>query len=66
MSFAVTLNRYIRAVSGVPISTQTFRNRLHASGLHAKRPAARPSLTVHHRNRRLQFARLHVNWGVPV
>jgi hypothetical protein len=24
----------------------------------------RPPLTAHHRNRRLQFARLHVNWGV--
>jgi hypothetical protein len=61
MSFAVTPKRDFCAVSGGQISTQTFRNRLHASGLHAKRQAARPELTAHHHNGRLQFARLHVN-----
>jgi len=61
----VTLNREFRAASGVQISVQTVRNRLHASGLHAKRPAVRPPLTAHHRYCRLQFARLHVNWGLP-
>jgi transposase len=34
MTSAVTLNRDFPAVSGVQISTQTFRNRLHASDLH--------------------------------
>jgi hypothetical protein len=33
MSSAVTLNRDLRAASGDRISTQTVRNRLHASGL---------------------------------
>jgi transposase len=65
ISSAVTLNRDFHAVSGVQISTETFRNRLHASGLHAKRPAVRPPLTAQHRNRRLQFARLRDNWGMP-
>jgi hypothetical protein len=55
MSYAVTLNRDFRAVSSVLISTQTFRNRLHASGLHAKKLSTRPPLTAHHRNRRLQL-----------
>ena len=59
MSSAVTLNREFRAASGVRISTQTVRNRLHASGLHARKPAVRPPLTAHHHN-----CRLHANWGV--
>jgi hypothetical protein len=63
MSSAVTLNRDLRAASGVRISTQTVRNRLHASGLHARKPAVpvRPPLTACHRNCRLQFARRHAN-----
>jgi hypothetical protein len=58
------LNREFPAASGVRISTQTVRNRLHASGLHARKPAVRPALTARHRNCRLQFARRHANWGV--
>ena len=64
MSSAVTLNREFRAASGVRISTQTVRNRLHASCLHARKPVVRPPLTARHRNCRLQFARRHSNWGV--
>jgi hypothetical protein len=64
MSSVVTLNREFRAASGVRISTQTVRNRLHASGLHARKPAVRPPLTARHRNCRLQFARRHANWVV--
>ena len=64
MSSAVTLNREFHAASEVRISTQTVRNRLHASGLHARKPAVRPPLTARHRNCRLQFARRHANWGV--
>jgi hypothetical protein len=64
MSSAITLNREFRAASGVRISTQTVRKRLHASGLHARKPAVRPPLTARHRNCRLQFARLHANWGI--
>ena len=48
MSSAVTLNREFRAASGVRISTQMVRNRLHASGLHARKPAVRPLLTARH------------------
>jgi transposase len=63
MSSDVTLNREFCAASGVRISTQTVRNRLHASGLHARKPAVWPPLTARHRNC-LQFARRHANWGV--
>ena len=64
MSSAATLNREFRAASGVRISTQTVRNRLHASGLHARKPAERPPSTARHRNCRLQFTSHHANWGV--
>ena len=47
MSSAATLNREFCAASGVRISTQTVRNRLHASGLHTRKPAIRPPSTAH-------------------
>jgi hypothetical protein len=52
------------AFSSAYLNVQTVRNRLHASGLHARKPAVRPALTARHRNCRLQFARRHANWGV--
>ena len=61
MSPGVTLNREFRAASKARISTQTVRNRLHASSLHARKPAVRPPLTARHRNCRLQFARRRAN-----
>ena len=63
MSSVVSLKRDVRTATGVRMSVQTVRNRLHASGLHARKPAVRPSLTADHRNRR-QFGRDHVNWCV--
>lgn len=57
---AKTLNRDFERASGVRISIQTVRNRLHAANLHARRPAVRPPLTPHHRRCRLDFAREHV------
>ena len=41
-----------------------MRNRLHASGVHAIYPAARPQLIARHHNCRLQFARRHANLSV--
>ena len=60
---ASTLNRQFERASGVRISTQTFRNRLHVGKLNARRPVVRPPLTAEHRRRRLEFAREHVGWG---
>ena len=45
-----------RQATGRQVSTHTIRNRLHASNLHACRPAVRPILTRRH------WARDHVNW----
>jgi transposase len=61
---ATSLNREMRNASGLRISTQTFRNRLHAAGLRARRPAVRPRLTRRHREARLEFARNHSRMGV--
>ena len=44
------------------LSIQTIRNRLHASGLRARRPARRPLLTPAHREARLRWARRHRHW----
>lgn len=51
-----------RQATGVRVSTQTVRNRLHEDGLNARRPATGPILTVDHRRARLEFAQEHVTW----
>ena len=47
---------------GRQISSRTVRRRLMTVGLHCRRPAQRPTLAVHHRQNRLQWAQNHVNW----
>lgn len=59
---AVALNRDFENASGVHISAQTLRNRLHDANLRARRPVVRPPLTQRHRRNRLAFAQDHVNW----
>ena len=53
-----------RNETGVCISTQTVRNRLHEFGLNARRPAVRVPLTRQHVQDRLDFARTHVRWTI--
>ena len=45
---ATTLHRYFQSATGVRISTQTIRNRLHDAGLRSRRPAIRVPLTRYH------------------
>lgn len=47
----------------VNISDQTVRNRLHAAGLRARKPARKPLLTANHRAHRLQWCRAHRGWN---
>jgi transposase len=58
----VRLKFEFRTATGVRVSSQTVRNRLHTANLRAYRPAVRPILTLRHRTARLQWARDHVNW----
>ena len=44
------------------VSAQTIRNRLRAVGLRARRPLRGPTLTVNHRQRRLNWAQIHLRW----
>ena len=48
--------------TGVRISTQTIRNRLHDAGLRSIQPAIRVLLTRYHVQMRLAWARNHVTW----
>ena len=59
---AVRLNSDFRTATGVRLSSQTVRNRLHTANMRAYRPAVLPILTLRHRTARLQWARDHVNW----
>ena len=55
-----TLRRDFQNATGVRISTQTIRNRLHDVGLRSRRPAIRVPLTRYHVQMRLAWARDHV------
>ena len=59
---AKSLRNNFEQATGIRLSTQTVRNRLHAANLQAYRPAVRPPLTARHRRNRLLFARQHVMW----
>ena len=56
------LNSDFRTATGVRVSSQTVRNRLHTANMRAYRPAVRPILTLRHRTALLQWTRDHVNW----
>ena len=55
--------RQQRGAGGIPVSVQTIRNRLRATGLKSRVPAKKPCLSQGHRAARLQFARYHVRWN---
>ena len=57
---ATTLRRDSQNATGVRMSTQTIRNRLHDAGLRSRRPAIRVPLTRYHVQMRLAWARDHV------
>ena len=59
---ATTLRSELQNATGVRLSTQTIRNRLHEAGLRSRRPAIRIPLTRHHVQERLEWARNHVTW----
>ena len=61
---ATSLNKEFRNGTGVRISTQTVRNRLHEIRQIARRLAIRVPLTRQHMQDRLDFARTHVRWTI--
>ena len=52
----------LQNASGVNISTQTIRSRLHEGGLRSRRPCIRIPLTRNHRRVRYEWAMDHVHW----
>lgn len=64
MSTARALQNDLQQATGVNVSDQTIRNRLHEGGLRARRPLVGPVLTARHRGARLAFAIEHQNWQV--
>ena len=61
---ARSLQNELRRATGVEISDQTVRNRLHRSLLRSRRPFVGVILTPRHRAARLDFAREHRDWQV--
>ncbi|KAJ4437742.1 hypothetical protein ANN_17888 [Periplaneta americana] len=59
---ATTLRHDLREATGVVVSSQTVRNRLHDIELYARRPLKTPALRPHHRGARARWARAHENW----
>lgn len=58
------LNNSFREATGVQVSSQTIRRRLHEHGLRSRKRAKCPLLTRNHRAARRQWARQHLNWGI--
>ena len=59
---ATTLRKNFQNATGVRISTQTIRNRLHDAGLWSRRPAIRVPLTRYQVQMRLAWPRDLVTW----
>lgn len=53
----------LHQVTGIRVTPQTIRNRLHAAHLHARRPRVVPPLTRQHMANRRQWCRQRRNWG---
>ena len=64
LSTARALQNDFQQATGVNVSAQTIRNRLHEGGLRARRPVVCPVLTAQHRGARLALAIEHQNWHV--
>uniref|UniRef100_A0A8C6P7W2 Transposase Tc1-like domain-containing protein n=1 Tax=Nothobranchius furzeri TaxID=105023 RepID=A0A8C6P7W2_NOTFU len=64
LSTARALQNDLQRATGVNVSTQTIRNRLHEDGLRARRPVVGPVLTAQHCRARLAFAQEHQKWQV--
>ncbi len=64
MSATRALRNDLQQATGVNVSDQTIRNRLHEGGLRARRPLVGPVLISQHRGARLAFAIEHQNWQV--
>jgi len=64
MSTARALQNELQQATGVNISDQTIRNRLHEGGNQKQCPLVGPVLTARHHGSRLAFAIEHQNWQV--
>ena len=64
MDSAITQRNNLQNATGVRVSIQTVRNRLHADGLYARRPAVAPVVTRRHRQARLAFCREYVDLNI--
>ena len=55
----------VRGPGARPVSVQTVRNCIHASGFKSRVPAKKPKLTQRHEDARLIFSRAHAGWNNP-
>ena len=63
---ATGLQNDLQNASGVRVSTQTIRNRLHSVDMRTRRPAIRIPLMHNHNyiQARLQWAQHHITWSL--
>ncbi|KAF8795654.1 hypothetical protein HNY73_000130 [Argiope bruennichi] len=56
-----TLEQHLRSATGISVSAQTVRNRLHSVDMYARRPMVCVTLTARHRCVRREWATEHMN-----
>lgn len=61
---ATALQNRLFLATGIRVSGQTVRNRLHSSGLRSRVRCRVPALTAEHKRRRMQWALAHRHWSV--
>jgi len=61
---APKLTEQFQVTSGIRVSTQTIRNRLHKRGLRGRRPYKEIILTANHARARLNWVTAHRRWTI--
>lgn len=61
---ATSITNDLNRTRNVNVTAQTVRNRLHQSGLNARRPEIAVQLTDNHRRLRRQWAQMHQRWNM--
>ena len=61
---SVDIHREMSTYHGFRPSSKTVQRRLVAAGLHGRRPAKKPLISIKNRKARVEFAKRHIGWQI--